>query len=230
MEKIPEVVCRLENISMVYRAGAKHVAALSDIDIAFERGSFWAIMGGSGAGKSSLLNILGCLSKASAGRYFIDDQEVSRLNDNELSELRLNRLGFIFQSFHLIPQLSVLENIELPLSYLDKEHSKRYRRARELANDVGLADRIDHLPNELSGGEQQRVAVARAMVNNPTILLADEPTGNLDSSTSEQIMKLLASLNQKGTTIVIVTHDQDTASWASNKLYLRDGRIDAIVP
>ena len=230
MKKIPDVVCLLENVSLVYRAGEKNVAALSDIDIAFEKGSFWAIMGGSGAGKSSLLNILGCLCKTSAGCYYIDDQEVSRLEDNQLSELRLKRLGFVFQSFHLIPQLNVLENIELPLSYLDREHRVNYQRAQELAIDVGLADRLDHLPNELSGGEQQRVAVARAMVNNPTILLADEPTGNLDSSTSEQIMRLLASLNQKGTTIIMVTHDETTSSWASNKLYLRDGKIETILP
>ncbi len=229
MKSSSDYACRLDNVSLIYQTDAQRVAALDDINIAFTKGSFWAIMGGSGAGKSSLLNVLGCLCRVSAGRYHIEEQEVSGLTDNQLSDLRLRHLGFIFQSFNLIPQLTVQENIELPLSYLGKDLLAASRRARELAIQVGLADRLNHRPGELSGGEQQRVAVARAMANSPLLLLADEPTGNLDSASSRQIMQLLSTLNAQGTTILVVTHDQHTSSWASNKLHLRDGRIDKIL-
>jgi len=216
---------QLEELRKTYRMGAAEVNALDGLTIAFERGSFWALMGPSGSGKSTLLNLLGCLDRPTSGRYLFDGRDVSDLPDDDLSELRLRHIGFIFQSFNLIPQLTVLENIELPLFYLGWTEEAGTERARQLAEQVGLLDRIGHRPTELSGGQQQRVAIARALANDPEMLLADEPTGNLDSATGEQIMHLLDELNAQGKTILMVTHETDIARHAGARLHLRDGRI-----
>ena len=221
-------VIRLENANKFYTIGTHDVKALNGVNISFERGSFWAIMGASGSGKSTMMNIIGCLDRLSSGNYFLEGQDVGTLNDDELSEFRLKHLGFIFQSFNLIPQLSVLRNIELPLYYLGWEKAASEERAKELAASVGLEGRLDHKPTELSGGQMQRVAIARALANDPKILLADEPTGNLDSQTGDQIMELLVSLNQKGKTIIMVTHEKDIAMHANRRLHMKDGVVDRI--
>ncbi len=221
-------VVELQDVRKTYQIGDHTVNALVDISLSIKQGSFWAIMGPSGSGKSTLLNVLGCLDRPSSGRYLLVNQDISRLDDNGLSELRLRRLGFIFQSFNLIPQLTVQENIELPLYYLGANARESSQKAEELAVLVGLSDRIKHRPMELSGGQQQRVAIARSLANDPAILLADEPTGNLDSTTSGQIMQLLTDLNRKGKTIVMVTHEEDIASFASNRLYMIDGGLERI--
>jgi putative ABC transport system ATP-binding protein len=174
------------------------------------------------------LNLLGCLDRPTSGRYLLDGHDVSQMSDNELSDYRLRRLGFVFQSFHLIPQLTVRENIELPLFYLGWEAERSGVRARELAERVGLEHRLNHRPSELSGGQQQRVAIARSLANDPAMIMADEPTGNLDSATGEQIMHLLRELNEQGKTIIMVTHEPDIASFARQRLHLRDGRIERI--
>jgi putative ABC transport system ATP-binding protein len=185
-------------------------------------------MGASGSGKSTMLNLLGCLDRPTAGRYVLEGQDIAALNDDSLSEFRLRHLGFIFQSFNLIPQLTVRENIELPLHYLGWDGRESIERAEELAERVGLGDRLEHRPTELSGGQQQRVAFARALANDPRILLADEPTGNLDSATGQQIMRLLAELHEQGKTIIMVTHEPDIARYASHRLHMRDGLIDRV--
>lgn len=218
----------LDRLHKYYYMGRQEVHAMVDVTVTFDRGSFWAIMGPSGSGKSTMLNIIGCLDRPTRGRYVLAGQDVSDLNDDHRSELRLKRLGFIFQSFNLIPQLTVRENIELPLYYLGWEAHTSEARAAELADMVGLADRLDHRPMELSGGQQQRVAVARALANDPAVLLADEPTGNLDSATGDQIMELLCRLNDQGKTIVMVTHEADIAARAHRQLHMLDGRIDRI--
>jgi putative ABC transport system ATP-binding protein len=223
-----EALVRLENVTKVYQVGLTEVRALGGVTLSFGAGSFWAIMGPSGSGKSTMLNLLGCLDRPTSGRYVLEGNDVADLNDNALSELRLRHLGFIFQSFNLIPQLTVRENIELPLYYLDWDPGESATRAEEMAERVGLADRTGHRPAELSGGEQQRVAIARALAANPSILLADEPTGNLDSATGEQIMGLLTELNRQGKTVIVVTHEPDLAHYASYRLHMRDGLIDRI--
>ncbi|NOY82387.1 MAG: ABC transporter ATP-binding protein [Kiritimatiellaeota bacterium] len=219
---------RMENISKVYRMGDQQVRALAGVSAVFEPGSFWAVMGPSGSGKSTMLNLLGCLDRPTDGRYILGGRDVSVLDDDELSDIRLKHLGFIFQSFNLIPQLTVEENIQLPLYYLGWSPDRSTDRARELAEMVGLGDRLGHRPTELSGGQQQRVAIARALANDPTVLLADEPTGNLDTATGEEIMGLLAELNQQGKTIIMVTHDRDVAAHARQCLILRDGAVERI--
>ncbi|MCK4299664.1 MAG: ABC transporter ATP-binding protein [Planctomycetes bacterium] len=217
----------LEDVHKIYAMGTQQVRALAGVSLSIDTGSFWAIMGPSGSGKSTMLNLLGCLDRPTSGHYILNGQDVALLDDDKLSELRLRQLGFIFQSFNLIPQLTVQENIELPLYYLGWEARPSAERARELAELVGLADRFYHRPMELSGGEQQRVAVARSLANDPVVLLADEPTGNLDTVTGRQIMELLAELNNKqGKTILMVTHEPDIATYATHHLHLRDGRID----
>jgi len=221
-------IVRLENACKVYPMGMQQVAALAGINISFKKGSFWAIMGPSGSGKSTMMNILGCLDRLTAGHYILEGQDVSTLDDNSLSELRLRHLGFIFQSFNLIPQLTVQRNIELPLYYLGWDSSQSAERAKELAQKVGLEGRLHHHPMELSGGEMQRVAIARAMANDPQILLADEPTGNLDTATGEQILELLVELNNQGKTIIMVTHELDIAGYAKNRLHMKDGVVDRI--
>ena len=221
-------VAALDAVTKVYQMGEARVRALAGVSIAFERGGFYAIMGASGSGKSTMLNLLGCLDRPTSGRYILEGNDVAELDDNALSEFRLRHLGFIFQSFNLIPQLTVRENIELPLYYLDRETDESAARAEAMATHVGLAGRLEHRPAELSGGEQQRVAIARALASDPSILLADEPTGNLDSATSEQIMGLLVELNAQGKTVIMVTHEPDLASYATHRLHMCDGLIDRI--
>ena len=221
-------VVNLEGVTKVYRMGSNEVRALDGVDWTVEAGSFWAIMGPSGSGKSTLLNILGCLDRPTAGRYLLEGQDVSRLDDDALSEHRLRHLGFIFQSFNLIAQLTVKENIELPLFYQGWSPEQSAGHASELASRVGLGDRLGHRPTELSGGQQQRVAIARALANSPSILLADEPTGNLDSATGLQIMDMLDELNKRGKTIIIVTHEQDVARYASHRIHMQDGHIERV--
>jgi len=225
---IDDLVIQLEDVHKVYLMGEQQVNALAGISVSFSAGSFCAIMGPSGSGKSTMLNLLGCLDRASRGRYVLEGTDVSMLDDDELSELRLRHLGFIFQSFNLIQQLTVQRNIELPLYYLGWDAERSTERAIELARKVGLEERLGHRPTELSGGQMQRVAIARALANDPRILLADEPTGNLDSSTGIQILKLLAELNEQGKTIIMVTHEPDIAKLAHKRLHMLDGLIDSI--
>jgi len=221
-------IVRLEDAHKIYQMGTQRVRALAGITVSFNKGSFWAIMGPSGSGKSTMMNILGCLDRLSSGRYYLEGQDVSGLDDDSLSELRLKYLGFIFQSFNLIPQLTVQRNIELPLYYLGWDTVRSAGRARELADEVGLGDRLHHRPTELSGGEMQRVAIARSLANDPQVIFADEPTGNLDSKTGEQIMEVLARLNQQGKTIIMVTHELNIATYAQNRLHMIDGIVDRI--
>jgi len=219
-----EVVC-LEGVCRHYTVGGETVKALDGVSFTIHRGEYWAIMGPSGSGKSTLLNILGCLDRPTAGIYRLNGVNVAGMEDNDLSDHRLRNLGFVFQSFHLIPQLSVLENIEMPMFYLGIPPHERRRRARELAARVEMDHRLRHLPAELSGGQRQRVAVARALANDPAVLLADEPTGNLDSKTSVQIMRLFQELNDQGKTVIVVTHEPDIDAYASSHIVVKDGKI-----
>jgi len=221
-------IIRLENACKVYQMGTQQVRALAGVNISFKRGSFWAIMGPSGSGKSTMMNILGCLDHLTTGRYILEGQDVSGLDDDALSQFRLKYLGFIFQSFNLIPQLTVQRNIELPLYYLGWDAVRSAKHASELALTVGLEGRLHHRPMELSGGQMQRVAIARALANDPQILFADEPTGNLDTATGEQILELLARLNEQGKTIIMVTHESYIAAYARQRLHMLDGLIDKI--
>ncbi len=216
---------KLEDAYKIYPMGSEEVRALNGIDVSFRQGDFWAIMGQSGSGKSTMMNILGCLDRLTKGRYLLEGQDVSKLDDDSLSEFRLRHLGFIFQSFNLVPQLTVRRNIEMPLYYLGWAAEESAERSRELAISVGLGDRLDHRPTQLSGGQMQRVAIARALANDPKILLADEPTGNLDTATGDQIIEMLKELNNNGKTIIMVTHEPDIAENAKNVLYMKDGVI-----
>jgi putative ABC transport system ATP-binding protein len=209
--------------------GDAQVRALDGVSLSFEAGSYSAVVGQSGSGKSTLLNVLGCLDRPSSGRYRIDGVDVSTLRDDELSEIRSTKLGFVFQSYNLIPQLNVLENILVPLFYQDEPPAGAEARARALAERVGLGNRLEHRPLELSGGQQQRVAIARALVNHPTLILADEATGNLDSQTALEILALLDELHAEGRTILIVTHEPDVGERAQHVLRLKDGRIESVV-
>ena len=223
------------DLTKVYEMGAERVHALRGVSARFEEGSFWAIMGASGSGKSTLLSILGCLDRPTSGTYRLGGEDVSRLEDDALSDIRLRddalsdirlrRLGFVFQSFNLVPQLTVAENIALPLYYQGVAERESAARAAEFAAVVGLEGRLGHRPSQLSGGQQQRAAIARALATDPTGILADEPTGNLDTATSVEIMKLFRALHGKGKTIVMVTHEPDIAEWAEHRLVLRDGLV-----
>jgi len=221
-------IAGLENAHKIYEMGAQQVRALNGVSVSFKKGSFWAIMGASGSGKSTMMNILGCLDRLSEGRYILEGRDVGTLGDDSLSDIRLRHLGFIFQSFNLIPQLTVQRNIELPLYYLGWDVVRSIERARELASEVGLADRLNHRPTELSGGQMQRVAIARALANDPDLILADEPTGNLDTATGKQIMELLSKLHSQGKTIIMVTHETHVAAYAQNRLHMKDGLIEYI--
>jgi len=219
-------VIRLENIFKTYDLGEIQVHALRGISLEIYAGEFVAIMGASGSGKSTLMNILGCLDKPTRGRYFLDGKDVSELSKRDLAKIRNHKIGFVFQQFNLLSRTSALENVELPTIYAGVPVEEREQRAREALVRVGLADRSGHFPSQLSGGQQQRVAIARGLVNNPSLLLADEPTGNLDSRTSVEIMDILQKLNERqGLTIVIVTHEHDIAQYAKRAVEFRDGRI-----
>jgi putative ABC transport system ATP-binding protein len=219
-------VVKIEKMCKTYMMGQTQLQALKDVDLAIGQGQYLAIMGPSGSGKSTLLNLLGCLDRPSSGKYFLGGSDVSRMNDTELSQIRGKRIGFIFQSYNLIAQLNVLENIELPMFYQGVSAADSNRRARELADIVGLGDRIKHRPAELSGGQQQRVAIARALANDPVILLADEPTGNLDSASGAEILAILDGLQARNKTLIVVTHDENIASRARRTIHLLDGRIE----
>ncbi|HJT02059.1 MAG TPA: ABC transporter ATP-binding protein [Pseudonocardiaceae bacterium] len=213
----------LEAITKAYRMGKVRVDVLHGIDLTIDDGELVAIMGPSGSGKTTLMNILGCLDAPTSGRYLLDGVDVSRLSDNRLARIRSHKIGFVFQSFNLVPRTNALRNVELPLVYAGAR--ARHKAARVALEQVGLADRQKHMPNELSGGQQQRVAIARALINDPALLLADEPTGNLDSSSTREILKLLGALNDAGRTVVIITHEEEVAQFAKRVVRLRDGRI-----
>ena len=215
----------LRGVTKVYRTGDVEVRALRGVDFAVMPGEFVAIMGSSGSGKSTLMNILGCLDRPTAGQYFLDGQDVSRLDRNGLAIVRNRTLGFVFQSFNLLARTSALENVELPMLYAGVSARERRVRAREALERVGLGERLDHHPRQLSGGQQQRVAIARALVSRPRVILADEPTGNLDSRTSVEVMALFQELRHEGITLVLVTHEQDIASYAGRVVVVKDGRI-----
>ena len=219
-------VIRTEHIAKVYVMGTEEVHALRDISITIKQGEYVALMGPSGSGKSTLMNMIGCLDTPSNGHYFLDGQDVSRMTDNQLAEVRNKKIGFVFQTFNLLPRSTALDNVTLPLIYAGFSKSDRITRGEKVLNQVGLGDRMKHQPNELSGGQRQRVAVARALVNNPALILADEPTGNLDSKTSIEIMGLFEEIHRNGNTIVVVTHEEEIAQHAHRIIRLKDGLVE----
>ncbi|MDX1492666.1 MAG: ABC transporter ATP-binding protein [Longimicrobiales bacterium] len=221
-----DVIIRTEGLTKHYVLGAETVRAVRGVDLVIQRGEFVAIMGPSGSGKSTFMNMIGCLDTPTAGKYWLNGQLVSDLSDDQLARVRNREIGFVFQTFNLLPRATALHNVELPLIYAGVGSKERRRRAEEKLELVGLADRMDHKPPEMSGGQRQRVAVARALVNEPALLLADEPTGNLDSVTSEEIMAQLEALNENGQTIVLVTHEHDIAGHARRQVHLKDGLIE----
>jgi putative ABC transport system ATP-binding protein len=220
-------VIRLTDIVKNYKVGTQVVRALRSVSLQIYAGEYVAIMGASGSGKSTLMNVLGCLDTPTSGRYELNGQDVSHLVDDELAEIRNSEIGFIFQTFNLLPRNTAMENVMLPLVYAGVKKETRLERAGQMLTDVGLADRVDHKPNELSGGQRQRVAVARALINNPAILLADEPTGNLDSRTSEEIMQLFSNIHKQGNTLIVVTHEEDIARHAHRIIRLKDGQVES---
>ena len=213
----------LENVNKVYNAGEINVVALNNISFHCKEGEMVSIMGASGSGKSTLMNLLGCLDKPSSGMYRLDGEDVSHLKDDKLADIRNSKIGFVFQSYNLLHRATAVANVELPIVYSGA--SDKRQRALETLESVGIMERASHRPSELSGGEQQRVAIARALVNNPSIILADEPTGNLDTATSHSIMSLLCEQHKKGITVIIVTHEEDIAEYTQRTIYLRDGKI-----
>ena len=219
------MIITVDNINKTYKNGSLELQVLKNISFKVDKGEFLAIMGSSGSGKSTMMNILGCLDNQYEGRYILDGIDISKSTENELSEIRNKKIGFIFQSFNLLPRLTALENVELPLIYSSVPKEERHKRANELLEMVGLKDRTHHRPNELSGGQRQRVAIARALVNNPSIILADEPTGNLDSKSEAEIIEILQKLNKMGKTIVIVTHEPNIGEIAQRKIVFKDGEI-----
>ena len=226
---MPERIIHTKNISRIYRMGTETIHALRSISIDIDQGEYVAFMGPSGSGKSTLMNIIGCLDTPSGGTYILNNQDVSGLSDNQLAEIRNKEIGFVFQTFNLLPRDSALENVALPLVYAGYSGSEREDKAYAALEGVGLGDRAYHKPNELSGGQRQRVAIARALVNDPSIILADEPTGNLDSKTSYDIMDLFQKLHDDGNTIIMVTHEEDISEYAHRVIRLRDGLIESDV-
>jgi putative ABC transport system ATP-binding protein len=222
-----DAVIRIEQIRKIYDLGRIKVRALDGVDLTIRRNEYVAIMGPSGSGKSTLMNLIGCLDTPTSGVYYLDGVDVARMTDRELAAVRNKRIGFVFQSFNLLPRASILRNVELPLVYAGIPRTERSAMARRVLEQVGLGERVEHRPNELSGGQRQRVAIARALVNEPTILLADEPTGNLDSRTGAEIMRLFDDLHGLGHSIVLVTHEDDIASHAHRCIRLRDGLIES---
>lgn len=216
---------KLSNISKIYKTGKLEVPVLHDINLAIEDGEFIAIMGPSGSGKSTLMNIIGFLDSPSSGDYELNGEKITTFHENQLAGLRNKHIGFVFQQFFLLPRLNAQKNVEAPLVYADMKKKERVKRAEEMLAKVGLSDRMRHLPNELSGGQKQRVCIARALVNNPEIILADEPTGALDTKTGSQIMDLFTELNREGKTVIIVTHEEEIAAYADRIIFLRDGVI-----
>lgn len=219
-------IIRTKDLTRVYMMGAEEVHALKGVDVEIQRGDYVTIMGPSGSGKSTLMNLIGCLDTPTSGEYWLNDRAVSELTDDELAAVRNEEVGFVFQSFHLLPRYSALENVQLPLVYSNITREERIARAREALAAVDLTDRMMHRPNQLSGGQRQRVAIARALINHPSILLADEPTGNLDTKTGLEILALFDKLHQTGNTIITVTHEPDVAARARRVIHLRDGKIE----
>lgn len=221
-----DALIRTEQLTKIYKLGDFEIHALRELDLSIERGEFAAIMGPSGSGKSTLMHILGCLDRPTRGKYYLEGKDVSSLDRNDLAGIRNRKVGFVFQSFNLLSRTTALENVELPLLY-DRDHSKdRVERAMRALRLVGLEGREHHYPNKLSGGQQQRVAIARALVSDPAIILADEPTGNLDTRTSVEVMEILQSLNETGITVIVITHEKDIASYTKRNIIFRDGRIE----
>lgn len=221
---------QVHDLTKVYQIGEQVVRALDGIELVIQRGEYVALMGPSGSGKSTLMNVLGCLDTPTTGSYILNNQEVAKLTDDELAEIRNKEIGFVFQTFNLLPRYSSLDNVTLPLVYGGYNKVERTKRGKEVMAQVGLGDRMNHKPNELSGGQRQRVAIARALVNRPSIILADEPTGNLDSKTSYEIMRLFDEIHRLGNTIVLVTHEEDIAAHTHRIVRLRDGRVESDVP
>jgi len=220
-------VIEIRDIIRDFQLGQETVHVLKGINLDIKTGEYVAIMGPSGSGKSTLMNLLGCLDTPTAGSYVLNGKDVSKMSDDDLADIRNTEIGFIFQTFNLLPRTTALDNVALPMVYAGKSKAERIARASEVLKDVGLADRMDHKPNQLSGGQRQRVAVGRALVNKPSIILADEPTGNLDSKTGEEIMKLFGEIHQSGNTVIMVTHEEEIAAHAKRVIRLRDGRIES---
>lgn len=225
MDKKDAIAIRLRDIKKIYKMGGQELAALNGINLDIKRGEFAALMGPSGSGKSTLMNILGCLDRPTVGSYELEGKEVAHLSDDELAVMRNKHIGFVFQNFNLLSRISSLENVALPLIYAGVGASERRKRAQEVLEAVGLGDRAGHLPNELSGGQRQRVAIARALVNNPEIIMADEPTGNLDTKSTKEIMEIFQEMHGRGKTIILVTHEPEIAVCANRQLLVRDGVI-----
>ena len=226
MEKAEEII-RLEDIRSIYRVGNQEVRALDGVSLSVYKNEYVAIMGPSGSGKSTLMNILGCLDSPSSGKYVLNGLDVSEMEDGELADVRNREIGFVFQSFNLLPRYNALENVALPMVYAGVPAKERKERAAAALESVALSERMDHRPNELSGGQKQRVALARALINNPSIILADEPTGNLDTHTSIEIMRLFDDIYSRGNTVIVVTHEEDIAAYAHRIIRLRDGKVES---
>ena len=221
------MILELKGIYKDYQQGKMTVPVLKDVNFSMEEGEYVAIMGPSGSGKSTLMNIIGCLDQATKGTFFLDGEDISKCSENEMSDIRLNKIGFVFQSFHLLPRQSAISNVEMPLNYAHVPKKERRERAFAALDRVGLADRVDFRPNQLSGGQMQRVAIARAIVNNPKLLLADEPTGALDSKSGKQVMELFQKLNDEGVSVLMITHDPEIAAHAKRVVMIRDGELQA---